>query len=105
MLFQFTRKVQGPVELTVDGIRVPVTTNGKKCKHLAVTGLAAGKHRFVLLSALDAFSPDQVEADLPAGSGAFKVLFSQQFNSVLYGKAEPAPAADGIPGVKASLLP
>ena len=105
VLFQFTKKVEGPVELTVDGIRIPVNKVGKKCKHLSVTGLPPGKHHLILLSPLDAFGPDQVDVDLAAGKGEFRVLFAQQFNSVLYGKPEPVPAADGIPGVKASLLP
>jgi hypothetical protein len=105
VLFQFTKKVEGPVELTVDGIRIPVGKVGKKCQHLAVTGLAAGKHQLILLSPLDAFGPDQIEVELTPTSGVFKLLFAQQFKSVLYGKPEPTPPADGIPGVKASLQP
>ena len=105
VLLQFTKKVEGPVELSVDGMRIPVQTEGKQCKHLVVTGLAAGKHHLILLSPLDAFSPDQLDVELTPAKGAFMVLFSQQFNSVLYGKPEPTPPADAIPGVKAILKP
>ncbi len=104
--FQFTKKVMGPVDLTIDGTRVPVQAKaGKKGKHLIISGLSTGKHHIVLLSALDAFGPDQIDVDMPEGAGVFKVLFAQQFKSVLYGKAEPTPVAEGIPGVVARLEP
>ena len=106
ILLMFTKKVQGPLELTVDGLRIPVQAEGgKRCKQLIISGLAAGKHHVVLLSPLDAFSPDQMDLNLEATQGAFKVLYAQQFNSVLYGKPEAIPAADAIPGVKAILEP
>ena len=105
VLFQFTKKVEGPVELTVDGIRIPVAKAGRKCLHLSIAGLPLGKHHLTLLSPQDAFGPDQLEVELTAAKGVFKVLFAQQFTSVLYGKVETAPATDGIPGVSASLLP
>jgi hypothetical protein len=105
VMFQFTKKVDGPVDLTIDGMRVPVVQTGKKCKRLTVSGLAAGKHHVVLLSALDAFGPDQVDIEVEAGKGTFQVLYSQQFNAVLYGKPEPMPPAEGIPGVVARLEP
>jgi len=106
VLLMFTRKVEGPVELTVDGTRIPVEkVSRKKCSRLEVTGLAQGKHQFILLSPLEAFGPDQVDVDLGPQNGEYRVLFSQQFRSVLYGKPEPAPAASGIPGVKARLQP
>jgi hypothetical protein len=105
VLLQFTKKVQGPVDLTIDGMRIPVQNVAKKGKHLVISGLANGKHHIVLLSAKDAFGPDQLDMELTEGHGEFKVLFSQQFNSVLYGKPEPTPAAEGIPGVVARLQP
>lgn len=101
--FQFTHKVKGPIDLTVDGIRIPVQASGKKCLHLYVRGLPLGKHHLALLSALEAFGPDQVDVDLKEDKGEFVVLFSQEFNSVLYGKPEPTPVAEGIPGVVAKL--
>ena len=103
--FQFTKKVEGPIDLTIDGMRVNVDKTGKKCNQLTITGLSAGKHHLVLLSAADAFGPDQLDVDVSADKGYFKVMFAQQFNSVLYGKPEPAPAAMGLPGVKALLHP
>jgi hypothetical protein len=103
--FQFTKKVEGPIDLTIDGMRVKVDKTGKKCRQLTVTGLTPGKHKVVLLSAADAFGPDQLEVEVSAAQGTFVVLFAQQFNSVLYGKPEPAPAAQGIAGVKALLAP
>ena len=106
ILLMFTQKVQGPLDLTVDGLRVPVDNKAERmCKQLFVTGLAVGKHHLVLLSPLEAFSPDQVEVELTAGKGEYRVLFAQQFKSVLYGKPEPVPPADAIPGVKATLEP
>jgi len=106
VLFQFTKKILGPVELTIDGSRVPVTRAGKKkFRRLEVSGLALGRHRFVLLSPLEAFGPDQIEVELAPGQGQFRVLFAQELKSVLYGSPEPTPAAGGIPGVQARLEP
>jgi hypothetical protein len=31
------------------------------------------------------------------------ILFAQRFNATLYGKPEPLPAAEGLPGVTAVL--
>jgi len=106
VLFQFTRKVVGPLALTVDGLRIPVDNPDERmCKLLSISGLAPGKHHIVLLSPLEAFGPDQIDVDLTATGGFFKVLYAQQFKSVLYGKPEPVPTADAIPGVKATLQP
>jgi len=104
VLFQFTAKVEGPVDLAIDGMRIPVQKVGKRGRHLTISGLPLGKHHIVLLSPLDAFGPDQVDVDLLEGHGEFRVLFSQQFKSVLYGKTE-TPTAEGIPGVVARLEP
>ena len=104
--FQFTAKVEGPLDLTIDGVRIPVQKLGrKKCKHLTISGLAAGRHHIVILSALDAFGPDQIDVDLTSAKGEFQVLFAQQFKSVLYGKPEATPKAEGMPGVVAHLEP
>lgn len=105
--FQFTRKIQGPVELTLDGVRVSVapTPKNKKARALIVTGLAAGKHRFFLYSPRDAFGPDQGEFEITPTNGVHLVTFTQAFNAVLYGKPDALPAAEGIPGVKAVLVP
>ncbi len=106
VLLQFTKKVAGPVELTVDGTRVPVDQVAKKKGlRLEISGLAQGRHSLVLMSPLEAFGPDQVEVDLGPAAGVFQVIFAQQFQSVLYGSPDPAPAAAGLPGVKARLQP
>ena len=102
---QFTKAVTGMVDLTIDGMRIPVQKASKKNKHLIISGLPTGKHHIVLLSTLEAFGPDQLDVDLADGKGVFQVLFAQQFNSVLYGKPEPMPTAEGIPGVVARLAP
>jgi len=107
VLFEFTRKVQGPVELTLDGVRIPVEAarKNKKARSLVVTGLPAGKHRFFLYSPRDAFGPDQGEFEVTGTQGVFLVTFAQAFDAVLYGKADALPTAEGIPGVKARLEP
>jgi len=101
---QFTKRVQGPLDLTLDGTRIPVEQGSSKGGlRLTISGLAPGKHRFVLISPLDAFGPDQGEWELPEGKGLFQVFFSQHFNATLYGKPEALPSAPGLPGVKARL--
>lgn len=107
VLFQFTRKVLGPVDLTLDGARIPVEglKKGKKARSLVVSGLQAGKHRFFIYSSRDAFGADQGEFEVGGTQGVFLVTFAQSFDSVLYGKAEALPPAEGIPGVKARLEP
>ena len=109
LLVYFTRKVQGPLDLIIDGNRVPVTAVTtrfrSKFRNLEVTGLAPGRHRFVLLSPKEAFGPDQFELVLGKAKGEFKVLFAQNLQSVLYGAPEPVPAAAGLAGVEARLEP
>jgi hypothetical protein len=107
VLMYFTKKVTGPMELTIDGTRIPVTRAGKgsRFRHLEVDGLAQGHHRVVLMSALEAFGPDQFDVDLGPGQGEFRVLFAQNLKSVLYGSPEPVPATAGLPGVRARLEP
>ncbi len=106
-LFQFTRKVQGPVDLTLDGVRIPVEPlkKGKKARSLVVTGIPAGKHRFFLYSPRDAFGADQGEFEIAGTQGVYLVTFAQSFNAVLYGKSEALPAAEGMAGIKARLEP
>lgn len=107
VLFQFTRKIQGPVDLTLDGVRIPVEAlkKNKKARRLIVSGIPAGKHRFFIYSPRDAFGADQGEFELVGSQGVYLVTFAQSFNSVLYGKAEALPPAEGTPGIKAHLEP
>jgi len=102
--FRFLRSVKGPIDLTIDGVRLPVAPSEKRRPvYLSVTGLSAGKHRYFLSSPQDAFGPDQGEFEMPGDKGVFLVCFSQQFNSVLYGKPDAIPPAEGLPGVKAKM--
>lgn len=100
----FTRAVEGPLELTLDGTRQPVEQVGKKgFRLLQITGLPAGKHRFFLSSPRESFGPDQGEVDLAPDKGIRLEVFAQRFQAVLYGSPEPLPAAEGLPGVRAVL--
>lgn len=105
--FHFTRKVQGPLELTLDGIRIPVepTPKNKKARTLVITGLTPGKHRFFIYSPMEALGPDQGEFEIAPTKGVYLVTFAQAFNAVLYGKPDALTPAEGIPGVKAHLEP
>ena len=103
VVFRFTSAVRGPVELTVDGTRIPVQQLPKGAISLQVKGLAPGKHRFFLTSQRETFSPDLCELDMPADKGIYQVTLTQRLDAVLYGKPDPLPAAEGLPGVTAVL--
>ncbi|MBI4913522.1 MAG: hypothetical protein HY823_12350 [Acidobacteria bacterium] len=105
VLLQFTKVVKDPIDLTLDGVRVPVQISRKGGKNLWIRGLAPGKHRYFLSSFTLAFGPDQGEFFVTPEQGTFLVSFSQTFKAVLYGTAEPLPPAEGIPGVTAVLEP
>ena len=103
VVFRFTTTVQGPVELTVDGTRIPVQQLPKGAISLQVKGLAPGKHRFFLTSQRETFSPDLGELDIHTDKGIYLVTLTQHLDAVLYGKPDPLPAAEGLPGVTAIL--
>ena len=103
VVFRFTSTVRGPVELTVDGTRIPVQQVPKGAISLQVKGLAPGKHRFFLTSQRETFSPDLGELDLTADKGIYLVTLTQHLDAVLYGKPDPLPAAEGLRGVTAVL--
>jgi hypothetical protein len=105
LLIHFTAKVEGPVELLLDDVRIPVANSKKKVHNLVVRGLAPGRHRYFISSPRDAFGPAHGEVELPQDRGTFLVNFSQHYNAVLYGKTEPAPPAQGLPGVSARMEP
>jgi hypothetical protein len=105
LLFHFTNKVAGPVDLLIDGVRVPVTPSKKKVPNLVISGLTIGTHRYFLSSPRDAFGPDHGEVVMPQDQGIFLVNFAQYFNAVLYGQPEPVPPAEGLPGVTARMEP
>lgn len=104
VVFRFTRAVRGPVELTLDGTRIPVQQLPKGAISLQVKGLAPGKHRYFLTSQRETFSPDMGELELSADKGIYQVTLAQKLDSVLYGKPDPLPPAEGLPGVTAVLL-
>jgi len=104
VVFRFTRKVMGPVEISVDGARLAVQQLPKGATSLQVKGLTPGKHRFFLTSQRETFSPDQGELDCAADKGIYQITLTQKLDSVLYGKPDPLPAAEGLPGVSAVLL-
>ncbi|HJV90555.1 MAG TPA: hypothetical protein VJ623_09640 [Holophagaceae bacterium] len=104
VVLRFSKAVAGPLDLAVDGTRVPVAQGPKGGKFLRIEGLKAGQHKLFISSPRDAFSPDQAEITLPDDGGYYDVVFAQRFNAVLYGKPPEVPAAEGLPGVKASLL-
>jgi len=104
VVFRFTRVVRGPVEFSLDGTRIAVQQHPKGSLSLHVNGLAPGKHRFFLTSQREAFSPDMGELDMPADKGLYLVTLTQQLDSVLYGKPDLLPAAEGLPGVTATLV-
>lgn len=103
VVLHFTRAVKGPLDLSIDGTRIPVAQGPKGGQVLTVEGLQPGRHRFFISSPQDAFSPDQAEIQLPDDGGYYEVVFAQRFEAVLYGKPAESPAAEGLPGVKASL--
>lgn len=102
--FHFTRKILGPIELTLDGTRIPVEQQGKKgFRQLLVTGLASGKHRYFISSPRDSFGPDLGEVEIGPAKGIRMEVFAQKFAAVLYGTPEPLPPAEGLPGIRAVL--
>jgi hypothetical protein len=104
VLFRFTRTVKGPVELSIDGTRIPVEQRPKGAVILQVKGLSVGKHRYFITSQRETFSPDMGELDVPADRGIYLVTLTQELDAVLYGKPDPLPTAEGLPGVTAALL-
>ena len=104
VVLRFTRKVVGPVELSIDGTRIPITKAPKGANSLVIKGLAPGKHRFFLASGREIFSPDSGDLDMPTDKGIYQIVLTQKFEAVLYGEPEPLPQAEGLPGLSASLV-
>ena len=49
LLFRFLRNVKGPMDLSIDGVRVPIAPSSKKKpNYLSIAGLSAGKHRYLI---------------------------------------------------------
>ncbi len=103
-VFRFTRTVNGPVEFTLDGARIPVQQLPKGATSLLVKGLTPGKHRYFLTSQRETFSPDTGELEMGTDKGLYQVTLSQRLDAVLYGKPDLLPPAEGLPGVTAILV-
>ncbi len=103
-VLRFTRKVHGPLELSLDGTRIPVVQAPKGANSLVIRGLAPGKHRLFLASAHEIFSPDLADLEVPSDKGVYQIILAQKFDAVLYGQPDPLPTAEGIPGVSAALV-
>jgi hypothetical protein len=105
LMFHFTNKVTGPVDLFIDDVRIAVAKSKKPMRNLVVTGLAPGRHHYFLASPRDAFGPDHGEVEMTPDQGSFLVSFAQHFDAVLYGRPEPPIPTEGLPGVSARMMP
>ncbi|HWQ09080.1 MAG TPA: hypothetical protein VN436_08235, partial [Holophaga sp.] len=85
LLIHFTTKIEGPVDLLIDDVRIPVARTKKKSTTLTVMGLSTGVHRYFISSPQNAFGPDHGQIELPADQGIYLVNFAQHLNAVLYG--------------------
>jgi hypothetical protein len=102
---RFTKGVRGPLELTIDGARVPVEQKGRSGRTLTVSGLSEGTHRYFFYCPAEVIGPDKGEFEIGPGAGVFQVHFSQKLR-VAFRDAPPArgqapAAAPG--GVSAAL--
>jgi len=100
----FTRKVLGPLDITIDGVRIPIEQKKKKGRTLTISGLSEGKHTYFLVAYREIIGPDWAEFEIGSDTGVFQVHFVKRLKLQF---ANPtlaaAPAAEGIPGVRAVL--
>jgi len=100
----FTSKVRGPVELVINGVRIPVEQKKKKAKLLTIGGLSQGKHSYFISSLVDVIGPDMGEVEIGPDIGVFQVHFAQRLKTVLYGDAQAsAHTPEKISGITAVL--
>ena len=100
----FVNKVRGQVDLTIDGVRVPVRRKTKKAQVLTIAGLSEGTHRYHISGWVEVFGPDLGEVEIGSEGGVFQVHFAQRLRTTIYkGREEAAPPAEGIAGVTAVL--
>jgi hypothetical protein len=101
---RFTRGIRGPLELTIDGARIPVEQRGRSGRTLTVSGLSEGTHRYFFYCPAEVMGPDKGEFEIGPGAGVFQVHFSQKLR-VAYAEAPgarglaPAPAHGGVTAV------
>jgi len=100
----FTRKVLGPLDITIDGIRIPIEQKKKKGRTLTISGLSGGKHTYFLVAYREIIGPDFGEIEIGPKEGVFRVHFAKRLKLAF---ANPTlasvPTAPGIPGVTAVL--
>jgi hypothetical protein len=100
----FIRKIIGPVDLTINGVRIPVEQKKKKVRWLTVSGLPEGKHNYFIASHMEALGPDYGDFEIGPGEGVFQTHFARKLKAIFYNTGGSAsPAAEGIPGVTAVL--
>jgi len=101
---QFTSKITGPVELVIDGVRIPVEQKKKKARRLTISGLSQGKRHYYISSHIDMIGPDMGEVEIGPETGVFQVHFTQRLKTATYDDARAnAHKPEDIPGVKAVL--
>ena len=102
LALRFSRDLKGPIELSVDDVRIPVSAP-KKGNTLVVSGLSVGLHHYFISSPQEAFGPAGGEASLSEDRGVYEVVLAQRLNAELYGNPAEMPPAQGLPGVTARL--
>lgn len=99
----FVKKISGPLDITIDGIRIPVKQKKKKAQLLTISGLSQGKHYYFFASHFDVIGPDYGEFEIGPDEGVFQIHFSNRLKAALIGAGSSAPVPEGIPGVVAVL--
>ena len=102
LALRFSRDLKGPLDLTVDGVRLPVEAP-KKGNTLVIRGLSTGLHRYFVSSPQEAFGRAGGDASLSEDRGVYEIVLAQRLNAELYGKPSELPPAQGLPGVTARL--
>jgi hypothetical protein len=98
----FIRKIAGPVDLTINGVRIPIEQKKKKVQWLTVSGLSQGKHNYFITSHMEAIGPDYGDFEIGPDEGVFQVHFARKLKAAFYNTGgSVSPAAEGIPGVTA----
>ena len=103
LALRFSRDLKGPLDLSIDDVRIPVTVVKKKGNTVVVSGLSVGLHRYFIASPQEAFGPAGGEASLSEDRGVYEIVLAQRLNAELYGKPAEVPPAQGLPGVTARL--
>ena len=103
LVLKFSRNIKGPIDLSIDGVRIKVDQTNKGGNMLTISGLEATSHRYTLSSPNDAFGPSSAEVVLPDDQGIVIPVFTQSFDSILYGTTKSNATADNPKNIKAIL--